>query len=92
MTAHINFPASEPIEKGLCIKSKKTGHPLNMRVLEKTGDQKRFWSGHSMYDFWLVSDRKRKLNNIIQQNLKNNLIRFHVRANSNSRMDGWKSE
>ena len=30
---------------------------------------------------------QRKSNNIIQQNLKNNLIRFHVRANSNSRMD-----
>ena len=30
---------------------------------------------------------QRKSNNIIQQNLKSNLIRFHVRANSNSRMD-----
>ena len=30
---------------------------------------------------------QRKSNNIIQQSLKNNLIRFHVRANSNSRMD-----
>ena len=30
---------------------------------------------------------QRKSNNIIQQNLKSNLIRFHVRANSNSRLD-----
>ena len=63
-------------------KKKKTGHPLNM-------SRKNMIKGILFLAIacMIFVAGQRKSNNIIQQNLKSNLIRFHVRANSNSRMD-----
>ena len=63
-------------------KKKKTGHPLNM-------SKKNMIKGILFLAIacMIFVAGQRKSNNIIQQNLKSNLIRFHVRANSNSRMD-----
>ena len=68
--------------KEVVYKKKKTGHPLNM-------SRKNMIKGILFLAIacMICVAGQRKSNNIIQQNLKSNLIRFHVRANSNSRMD-----
>ena len=68
--------------KEVVYKKKKTGHPLNM-------SRKNMIKGilFLVIACMIFVAGQRKSNNIIQQNLKSNLIRFHVRANSNSRMD-----
>ena len=68
--------------KEVVYKKKKTGHPLNM-------SRKNMIKGILFLAIacMIFVAGQRKSNNIIQQNLKSNLIRFHVRANSNSRMD-----
>lgn len=68
--------------KEVVYKKKKTGHPLNM-------SRKNMIKGILFLAIacMICVAGQRKSNNMIQQNLKSNLIRFHVRANSNSRMD-----
>ena len=64
--------------KEVVYKKKKTGHPLNM-------SRKNMIKGILFLAIacMIFVAGQRKSNNIIQQNLKSNLIRFHVRANSN---------